>query len=398
MSLLPATLVILATFHHGLSSVVPFDASDVGLNTVQMIENHGYPCESHTITTEDGYILVYHRILHGKNDDGSVQKPPVLLMHGTFSSSADYVSMGPDRSLAYLLADIGYDVWIGNARGNEWSRNHTTLDVVKDAEEYFDFSWHEIGYYDLPAAIDHILSVNGGDGLHYVGHSQGTTVFMVLTTTRPEYSDKIKLASLMGPPAAMTHQSNPIILELAKYIFEIEALFKKYKFYELTYVKEIREFAASYCAQPGSFEICEGIIFEFIGADAPQLDINIVPVLFSNMPTNSAWKQLFHYLQEIKSGEFCQYDHGSEKNLEIYGSARPPVYDLSKISTPVAAYYGKNDVLVNYTDVQIFISDLPTVANDYLVPFDLFNHFDFMYATDVVDLLYVELIKVMQQY
>ncbi|RZB39374.1 lipase 1 [Asbolus verrucosus] len=379
------------------SSVIPFDDSDVGLNTVEIIENHGYVCENHYITTEDGYILTYQRIPHGKNDDGSGKKPAILLMHGLASSSADYVNMGPNRSISYILADIGYDVWIGNSRGNAWSRNHTTLDVVTDNEQFYDFSWHQIGYYDLPAAVDYILSVNGGDGLQYVGHSQGCTSFLVFASTRPEYNDKIKLASLMGPASIMEYHPNEILQVISNYIYDIEKLLKKYKIFELPLIEKLREIALSVCTNPENWDLC-GVLFDFVGHDEAQFDTSLLPVLFTNLPSNFGFKQVLHYGQQIKNGGFSQYDFGREKNMEIYGAEKPPAYDLTKITAPVAVYYGKNDGLVNYMDVKTVISMLSNVANDYLIPHEAFNHIDFITATDVVDLLYVEMIQVMQKY
>lgn len=53
-----------------------------------MIKTRGYPVESHTLQTEDGYILTMHRIPYGKNqDDGSKRGPPVFCLHGLGENS-----------------------------------------------------------------------------------------------------------------------------------------------------------------------------------------------------------------------------------------------------------------------------------------------------------------------
>ncbi|KAJ3630130.1 hypothetical protein MTP99_011342 [Tenebrio molitor] len=374
------------------------DPSDVGLNTVQMIEHHGYVCETHYVTTEDGYIVTVHRIPNGIQDDGTSKKPAVFIMHGLTSSSADFVNMGPGRSLGYLLADLGYDVWIGNARGNAYSRNHTTLDIVADAEQFFDFSWHEIGYYDVAATIDYILNVNGDDSLYYVGHSQGTTSFLVLTTTRPEYNEKIKMASLMAPAAILEHRPFGLTQELCKYIDKVEIILKNWKIYEIPFVEVIREWAMTNCVNPDYIETCDMLFSLFGDFDENEMEREMIPVIGTNAPSNAAMKQYVHYGQQVKNGGFSQYDYGTEKNMELYGSEKPPAYDFSKISAPVAVYYAKDDHVAPYEDALNVISKLPNVADDYLITQEGFNHLDFLYAKDIVELVYNELIVVMQKY
>lgn len=65
-----------------------------------------------------------------------------------------------------------------------------------------------MGTYDLPAAIDHILEVTGQQQLVYIGHSLGTTVFYVMASTLPEYSNKIKFQISMAPVAAISHTTS----------------------------------------------------------------------------------------------------------------------------------------------------------------------------------------------
>lgn len=92
---------------------------------------------------------------------------------------------------------------MGNARGNTFSRNHTTLNP--NEKDFWQFEWHEIGIYDLPAMIDFILAKTQRDQLICAGHSQGGSVLAVLLSERPEYNDKISLTHLIAPAIIMKH-------------------------------------------------------------------------------------------------------------------------------------------------------------------------------------------------
>lgn len=193
---------------------------------MEAIQKHGYPVQVHTVITEDGYILRMHRIPSSpiaKSEKSARQ--PVLLMHGLMDSSATFVLMGPNQSLAYMLADAGYDVWMGNVRGSRYSRRHEKLNpdgIRPRRKRFWNFSWHEIGMVDLPTMIDYVLSLNTDfKKIHYIGHSQGTTVFYVMASRRPEYNEKILLMNSLAPVAFMDdlqsiyrrvmHRSQPLL-------------------------------------------------------------------------------------------------------------------------------------------------------------------------------------------
>ncbi len=80
-------------------------------------------------------------------------------------------------SPAFMLANAGYDVFLGNSRGNYYSRRHIRLSPKE--KEFWEFSCVEMGRHDIPKMVDYALKLADAEKLCYIGHSQGTTQMFV---------------------------------------------------------------------------------------------------------------------------------------------------------------------------------------------------------------------------
>lgn len=67
-----------------------------------------------------------------------------------------------------------------------------------------------MGYYDIPATIDYIMAITG-EKLYYIGHSMGTTMLFVMTSTRPEYNAMLRLAFALAPAAFLWKPSHQLL-------------------------------------------------------------------------------------------------------------------------------------------------------------------------------------------
>ncbi|XP_065074235.1 lipase 1-like [Ochlerotatus camptorhynchus] len=365
--------------------------ADARMTVPQLIEKYNYTIEVHHTTTEDGYELELHRI------PGKAGSPVVFLMHGLLCSSADWVIIGPNNGLAYLLADQGFDVWLGNARGNRYSRQHTSL--TPNMFAFWQFSWHEIGYYDLPAMIDYTLNHTNQSNLHYIGHSQGTTVFFVMTSTRPEYNAKIQLMQAFAPVAFTENVRSPLLQVMSRFQNSLVALFETFGIGEFLPNNAIlHEIARLLCSKDVDRNLCLNVIFQVAGANPDQVELQIIPILIGHTPAGAATRQVTHYAQGMRSRQFQRYDHGKIKNLAVYGTARPPVYNVSEISAPIVLYYGANDFLAEPADVLRLGGMIRNLHAYRQVELNTFNHLDFLIAKDVKGLVYDDVIKRLQSW
>lgn len=370
-----------------------------------MIRNNGYHAEEYTMKTSDGYFLTLHRIPYGKKSPclneytltPECKRPVVFLQHGLISSSADYLISGPENGLAYILADAGYDVWLGNFRGNTYSRRHETLSP--NDREFWNFSWHELGIVDLPEMIDYVLQETKEDKLRYIGHSQGTTTLLVMTSTRPEYNSKIKSAHLMAPIAFMSHMRSPVMQSVSRVSGVIDRVSRLIGNGEFMPSGDLMNQAGQMMCREKvvAKAVCSNVLFLLAGFDSEEMNVELLPEILKRYPAGSSIRQFLHYTQELNSGKFCQYDYGMIQNMAKYGTVKPPSYRLNEVRVPISLYYGNNDWLAAVEDVEKLKEKLQNVTNDYLVPNPKWNHIDFLWANDARNIVYDRIIQNMRQ-
>ncbi|GAB1867626.1 Lipase [Camponotus japonicus] len=358
---------------------------DVVFDTSEMIRKAGYPVETHVTTTEDGYLLTLHRI---PGDNGSL---PVLLQHGFLGTSAVWVILGKGKGLAYVLADHGYDVWLGNFRGNTYSRAHITLSPSNST--FWDFSLNELGIYDLPAMITYITNMRSQPLHTFIGNSMGSTCSYIMATERPEIAQMVKVMISLAPTVFFNHMTSP--LQYLVFLKDYKMIMRFF-FHEFLLSNFVRSFLIYGGDQNIIKDICANVMFATWGYDREQFDYHLLPLIMSHFPAGGSFDTMVHYAQILQSGKFRQYDYGRAKNILIYNSIEPPEYNLTNITIPIALFYGPGDLLDNIMHIRRLYHLLPNVVDIYQVPWRYFNHADFIWAKDAPKLVYERVLKIMR--
>ncbi|XP_062510288.1 gastric triacylglycerol lipase-like isoform X2 [Corticium candelabrum] len=313
-----------------------------------------------------------------------------MTTHGIIASSADWVSNSQNESLAFLLADQGFDVWLGNVRGNTYSKNHTKLKPNQEA--FWAWSWDEMARYDLPAMLGYVMNYTEQSEIFYAGHSQGTTMAFAGFSINKELSSHIKAFFAFAPITTVTHMKGLVPL-LADISPELKELFK---------ILGVNDFAPSgplthYFAQQicgSKLEVtCGNIVFLIAGFDEANLNKSRIPVYLSHTPAGTSVRDFVHFAQEYKSGKFQKYDFGSSKaNADHYnGMTTPPMYNLTDFYVPVYTYAGSNDWIADPSDVSSLIPQLKTLRGNMTI--EGYNHMDFIWGTDARKKVYGDVIQ-----
>ncbi|CAK1554547.1 unnamed protein product [Leptosia nina] len=360
-------------------------------NTTEFAAEHGITAKEYKVVTKDGYILGIFNL-------PGTRGLPILLMHGLTDSSDTWLIRG-NISLGITLANLGYDVWLGNLRGNKYSREHTRLDPERDAAVYWDFSFHENGYYDLPATIDLVLEKTGASQINAIGHSQGTTIFFVLASLRPEYNEKVNLLVAMAPVAFLQYVTPPLstIIKVSPELINFGKRLKQYEIFgESITGKAYREV----CLKPtiGYLLCAYGYIFPVAGYDVKEYGYKFHYMLTRQFPMSTSLKNLEHFAQVSRRRSFSAFDYGRIGNLKVYGTPSPLNYDLKKTTMPVAILCGESDKLATFKDVLLLKDALPNIVQFSVVDHNHMNHVDFTWGKTMDKYLYPYIFGILDRF
>ncbi|NXC45973.1 LIPM Lipase, partial [Penelope pileata] len=360
------------------------------MNVSEMIRHQGYPSEEHEVTTEDGYILGVFRIPSGRNMQNTGKKPAVLLHHGTFADSSYWIANLPNNSLGFILADAGYDVWLGNSRGNTWSLKHKTLKPCQ--KEFWQFSFDEIGKYDLSAELYFIMNKTGQKNVYYVGHSEGASAGFVAFSTYPDLAQRVKVFFALGPVATITYATSPLVTfvrlpqPLIRLLLGCKGILRQN---EVT-----KRLAVKLCTSLG--KVCANIIYYLAGGRAQNVNASRTDVYVGHYPAGTSVQNGIHWHQVVHAGRFQAYDYGTKENMKKYNQATPPAYQIEKISTPIAIWSGGLD---KFGDPKDMAKLLPRISNlCYYKNFPDWGHLDFIWGLDATEKMYMKIIELMRKY
>lgn len=356
-----------------------------------------YIVNSFDIQTEDGYILQVFRLqlypqwlwLQSEKLQKNINRP-VLLQHGQADSSDSWFLNKKDGSIGFYLLEQGFDLWIGNNRGNKYSKRHVN-ETISDSD-FFNYSFDEMALYDLPAVYNKIVSQyhdKPDTKIIYIGHSQGTSqMFAGLTNplrddVKTLLRDKTEIFIAVEPITYLTEVSSQL-LKQGIVIEDAAAQFAK--------SLNINEVATAKCVKNDSWLkilqytcsvfnfMCDG--YDVVnGFDSKVDNINEVLETFDqHNPSGTSARTFLHFGQLIKGKDYKWFqnripmfrmydyaqDYGYEKNQAVYGSDTPPDYNLQEFETNLAIIVGTNDGLASPQNTENLIEKLPTDKANFI--------------------------------
>ncbi|GMM47724.1 sterol esterase [Pichia kluyveri] len=313
----------------------------------KIAELNGFISESHLVPTQDGFKLTIHRLDPTKNGFKSNNRA-VYFQHGLLMTSDVWcVMFNKDDNLPFRLCELGFDVFLGNNRGNKYSNKHEKYNP--NDVEFWNFSIDEFAMYDIPSSINYILNLKNIEKLIYIGFSQGCSQILSSVSINDDLNNKIEKLILIAPATTPKKLSNWLINSIIN--FDPELIYKL--FGKKILMKSVL-FWRNITYPPMFIKLIDlpnDLLFNW---KSKNIDIIQKLISYYHLYSTTSVKCVVHWFQIIKSKKFQMY-----QERDYFQPFEYPTSETIKISK-ILIIYGMNDSLV---DIDILINQLPEFNN-----------------------------------
>lgn len=263
-------------------------------------------------------------------------------------------------------------MWLGNSRGSKYSRINNK--VPPSNSGFWDYSFQEMGQYDIKANIEYIIRVTNQAKLTYVGHSQGTSqMFAALgrSDVAPFINSKVKKFIALAPIVYLANSESKLLYKLSKNTLLLDAA-------KLFGLNEWLTGACSSTSIQSEFEkyvcmidatFCDWLVSLF-DYDPKYDNEKRIPIFATHLPSGTSLRTLLHYSQFFVQKDkyhpvFRMYDFGNSENKKRYSQTTPPDFNFELINIPIRAFVGIDDKLGDPKDNAILRTKMEQLGKDY---------------------------------
>ncbi|EGW32616.1 uncharacterized protein SPAPADRAFT_138466 [Spathaspora passalidarum NRRL Y-27907] len=371
----------------------------------------GYVIREHVITTRDGYLLVVHKLENPRLSPSTkcLTNKIVYFHHGLMTSSELFLlGSTKEKTLPYLLADLGYDVWLGNNRGNKYSRKHLKLSVSDPT--FWDFSLDEFSYFDIPDTITYIKNNYPSSQdvkITYIGFSQGCSQLFASLSLNPALNSSIKLFVGLSPAIIPQNLNHPLFKLIVRQTASDNAFL--YSLFGKRAILPSVSFWSTILGPRLYERVVDKSLSLLFGWDCKNISQFQREIGYPHMFSNSSVKSLVHWFQIIGAKRFQMFNETGDFGLTRLSSlsrtsqkkshlvAPFPIAD--HLNVPMLLFYGDSDILVDINKTKSLIVDNNDNMREKLevILCPEYEHMDTLWGNDVYEDVFVKVIERLEQ-
>lgn len=397
----------------------------INLDTFGLLKRSNFSYEEYYVVGGDGYVSQLVRIINPKANRTLLKKPPIIVYHGANIDMTCYLSASSiqhfpekyprspsdppmtssNRSLGFVLANNGFDVWLVGTRGS----NRLNLGHIKDSrgrnvvidlngrnitkgemdyarnrsQIYWQFGQDDVINYEVKVQIDKVRNITGSREYFLFSYSLSTPTTLAFFALYPEYAKDCRAYIQMAPAIAASHvtsQTDKFYFEQLCPLFPTRGIgFTPTYLLKPTARLLVPELARS---DELKYSLIYGVTVGIFGP-SPIYNTNLERNLLAHVFMPTSFKTVQQYCQNSVVKQFRKFDYGPVNNLAIYGRIDPPAYNYSRLEVQnYLIISGSNDGLADTTTVNRLKNSIstPTPIQQIIAP--LFNHLDMIGAVE----------------